>query len=335
MTKENNNKQFVAAGASNSDQKSIFLPTLLIAICMGIAFIASLIDKFVYPFGGDLLSPFISQVLILLAPAYLFMMILYPDRSQIAKIKGLGFHRIRAEHVFLIIFTSLFLITTSLVLNICLGGVYDVSRGFTLLGSFTAGVGEFTTSYPYLAIVYAVTPALIEEALFRGLLYSQFSEKDEFFAIAITSVISSAFAFTLGGFPAALLCALTYCFIRNVTGSLFSSVIVHFIFNLYGVFLQTNVAKYFISAQNTHLLIIIVIAAWLISSILFFSEAARIYRVKAERIAAGEEKSSLPSVSFKKLGVFLKDCLTYRPTMICAIVAAVFFVAVTAIGYFA
>lgn len=334
MTNKTNQKQN-AADTLYQKHRSIFLSFLLVAICTGIALLVSVVDKFIFPFGGDLLSPFLSQIIVLLAPAYLFWMILYSDRPQISKLKGIGFHRIRAEHVFLMIFTSLFLITTSLLLNLCIGGVYDASGGFTILGSFTAGVGEFTTSYPYLAIVYAVAPALIEELIFRGILYSRFSEKGEFFAIALSSLISAMFAFSLGGFPAALLCALTYCFIRNVSGSLFSSMIVHFIFNLYGVFLQTNIAKYFLSSQNNLLLIVMIVAAWLISSILFFSEAARVYRVKAERIASGEESSTLPEISFRRLGGIFKEIFSYRPTLICAIVAAVFFVSVTAIGYLA
>ena len=319
----------------NSVQGFGFLPISLVTVCMGIALIISAVDKFIFPFGGDLLSPFMSQIVILLAPTYLFLTILYPNRSQISKMKKLGFHRIKAEYVFLIIFTSFFLVTTSLVLNVCLGGIYDISKGFTLLGSFTAGVGEFTTSYPYLAVVYAIAPALIEELLFRGVLYTQFSEKGEFFAIAMSSIISAAFAFSVGGFPAALLCALAYCFMRHVSGTLFSSVIVHFAFNLYGVFLQTNIAKYFIDAQNNLLLVIIIIAAWLISSILFFSEAARVYRVKAERIKAGEEDSSLPEISFRQFGKSFKEIFSYRPTMICGIISAVFFVAITAMWYLA
>lgn len=315
--------------------RSRFLPLLLIAISMGIALIASVVDKFIFPFGGELLSPFIVQVLVLLIPAYLFLMILYPEKTTLSKMKSIGFHKIRAEHIFLIIFTSLFLITTSLVVNISLGGVYDVSKGFTLLGAFTAGVGEYSTTYPYVAIIYAVAPAIIEELILRGILYSQFSKTDEFFAICLSSIISAMMSFTVIGLPAALLCALTYCFVRNVTGSLFPCMIVHFVFNLYGVFLQTNVAKYFLSTGNKLLLIIIIIAAWLVSAVLFFSEAARVYRVNAERIKAGEESSILPEMSYKKLGKQLKDAFSYRPTMICAIVVAALFVAITAIGYLA
>ena len=227
------------------------------------------------------------------------------------------------------------LISTSLTLNICLGGVYDAAEGFTLLGSFTAGVGEYTASYPYLAIIYAIAPALIDELMLRGLIYSRLSEKNEFFAISVSSIFSVMLSFTLAGIPAALLCALTYCFIRNVTGSLFPSVIIHLIFNLYAVFLQTNVAKYFLSSQNNALLIIIVITVWLICALLFFSESARIFKAKAERIKLGEEGSTLPSISFRRLGKDLKEAFSYRPTFVCAIISATLFVANTVLRYIA
>ena len=316
-------------------KKEAFLPLLLATVCMILALLAVIIDKFIYRFGGELLSPLLSQVIILLIPMYLCMLLIFPERSPAYQLRAVGMARLRAEYIFFMIFTSMFLITTSLVLNVIFGGVYPISEGFTLLGTFTAGVGEYTVSYPYLIIVYALIPAIVEELLFRGLIYSLLSNISESLAISVSSVISALFAFSIGGFPAALFCSLTYCFIRYTTGAVQACMIVHFVFNLYAVFAQTNLAKYFVTSQNLLLLVIVIVTVWLISSALFFSESARIYRLKAERIKNGAEGSGISKPDFKKILQELKDVISYRPTLISSIVLAVSFAAITVIGYFA
>jgi membrane protease YdiL (CAAX protease family) len=301
---------------------------------MSLALIARITDSFIYPFSGELLSPMIAQMIILIIPLWLALTLAFPQKSPIYMLGSLGCRKISAEHIFLIIFSSLFMITTSLIINLTLGGVYPVSEGFTLLGTFTAGAGEYTTTYPYLVIVYAAVPAFIEEVLFRGFIFKGFSRRGEFVSIAVSTVISALFAFSVAGLPAAIFCGLTYCFIRHITGSLWSCIIVHFVFNIYALFLQTNLAKYFLSAQNTVLLIIIVAVVWLISAIFFLTEGAKIFKQRADKIKEGEATSSLPDFSFKRLGRNLKEILTFRPVMICAIVSGACFVAITVIGFF-
>lgn len=316
-------------------QKEAFLPLLLATVCISIALLAVIIDKFIYRFGGELLSPMLAQIIILLIPTYLCMLLIFPERSPLAQLRSIGMARLRAEYIFLMIFTSMFMISTSLLFNIIFGGVYPVSNGFTLMGTFTAGVGEYTVSYPYLIIVYAAVPAIVEELLFRGLIYELLSRISESIAICITSLISAMFAFSIGGFPASLFCALTYCFIRHTTGALQACMIVHFIFNLYAIFAQTNVAKYFLSSQNLLLLVIVIVAAFLICSTLFFSESARIYRSKAERIKNGEISSGISKPDYKAILAELKGIFSYRPTLILSIILGASFAAITVIGYFA
>ena len=314
--------------------KEGFLPLFLVTVCLFIALLTQIADTFIYPFGKELLSPMLSQLIILMIPLYLCLTVVFPQKTPVYMLRSLGCHKLRAEHVFFIIFSALFMISTSLIINLLCGGVYPAGEGFTLLGSFTAGAGEFTATYPYLVIVYAATPAFIEEILFRGFVYKGFTERGEFVAIAVSTVISAMFAFSIAGLPAALFCGLIYCLVRHVTKTLWSCMIVHFVFNVYALFLQTNVSKYFLSAQNRLLLIAVVIAAWLICSVLFFTETARIFKKRADEIKRGEATSSLPDFSIKRLSKNLKEIFSYRPVMICAIVSGVFFVAITAIGYF-
>lgn len=318
---------------STEAQSDAFLPLLLSAVCMGIAFFMLLVNKFVYNFGGEIISPIIAQVLILLIPLYLCLLLTDPQKKCAEQLKGLGISRLGADYIFFMIFSALLLISTSFLVNVIFWGVYPISEGFTLMGIFTAGVGEYTVAYPYLLAVYAIFPAIIEELLFRGMLYKLFSQIGENVAIVLSVSISALFSFSLVGLPAAILCSVTYCFVRKTTGSLQASMIVHFIFNLYGIFVQTNVAKYFISSSNTLLLIVVVLIVWLISSTLFFTESAKIYKVKAEKISSGEATSTREPFKMSAVLKKLKDIFSNRANIICASVLVAFYAAITVIGY--
>ena len=316
-----------------ANKKETFLPVFLVSISLLIALVAQIVDKFIYPVSQELLSPMIAQIIILFVPLYLCLTVAFPEKSPLYMLRSVGFQKLGADHVFLIIFTTLFMISTSLVLNLAFGGVYSVSDGVTLFGTFTAGEGAGTSSYLYVIAVYAIAPAFIEEVLFRGFIYTKFAKISDSAAILLSAIISSLFAFTLIGLPTALFCALAYCFIRYTTKTLWACMIVHFVFNLYALFVQTNVAKYYLSSQNNALLIICVVVVWLICSALFSNECARFFKAKADKIKDGQERSNLPTFTFKKLLNESKSIFSHKPTMICAIAALFFFAAITAIGY--
>ena len=83
-----------------------FLPMLLVTVCMAVAFLSVIIDRFIYPFGKDLLSPIIAQLIAMLIPAYLCMLILCPEKKLSSQLKGVGIAKIGYEYVFFLIFTS-------------------------------------------------------------------------------------------------------------------------------------------------------------------------------------------------------------------------------------
>ena len=311
-----------------------FLPILLSTLCMLISLIALIIDRFIFSYGNEFLSPAIAQIIILLIPSYLYLLFTKPHKSFYKQLTDIGMGRIKAEAVFLIIFASAFMITSSLLLNILFGGVYSSANGFSILGGFVAGKNEYTVSYPYLIAVYALIPALCEELIFRGIIFSELARVNEPFAAVTSSLVSSFFAFTLGGITAALLCGITYCFILHTTRSLQACMIIHFLFNLFGIFVGTNVYGYFLSSQNNTLLVFVLILAWLISCTLFFGEVCKIYRKLAASISEADAKASLPEVKPQKLIKEIKCAILFKPTLIVCMVFLALYAANMIIGMF-
>lgn len=329
MKKTENKKEKIAVEPRNDG----FFPILLSSICAFIALVAVIIDKFIFEFGSEILSPIVAQILMILLPAYIFMTMSFPSKKPISLMREIGIRRLRAEYVFFLIFTSFFAVTATLVLNMLFGGVFPTARGFSLLGVFSAGQHDFSVSPWYLIFSYALIPAFAEEFLFRGVIFSHLRGVNLPLAVVLSSALYALFTFSPTLIPAAFATGLILSFVLITTDSLSACMIVHFLLNLYGLFGQTNISQYFLTSQNNLLLIVIVLLALLLSSALFFAESARIYRVKAT--ATAEEKNELPKLKgFRFLNIWydLRALFTYKPTVISTAVFAAIYIAISIIS---
>jgi len=247
--------------------------------------------------------------------------------------RGIGFRSFSVEHVFFVIFTSLFAACASLLLTLAFGGAYDASNGVMLLGSFTAGENEYTVSIPYIILTYAVIPAFAEELLFRGVIFSRLEKISFPFAALVSTVFYALAGFTLGGLIPYLFTGALLVFVLYTTGSLWPCVIVHFVLNVYRLFLETNISAYFLASSNDLLLIITVLLALAISSLLFFSESAKIFRKKARAVADCKLPGTSRLDGIKDIPGKIRASLAFKPTLICLIICLSVFVITLGLNY--
>lgn len=309
------------------------LPLLLCLVCFAISLLTLILDRFIYPFGNELLAPMIISAAALILPAYLAIMISSAEKSPREKLAELGFHKISVDHVFFLIFTSLFMMAGSLMLTLALGGAEDASRGITLFGTFVAGENEFTVSYPYLILAYALLPAIAEELLFRGVVFSQLSKVSFSFAAIVSTVLYALFGFSLGGVIPTLFVGILTVFVLYTTGSVVGCMIVHFLFNLYRLFLEANVSAYFLSQSNRLLLFLTLSLALLISAILFLSECLRIYRKRAKEIKGKSARSANKSETLRSIAESVRSTLAYIPSLVFTIIIVAIFAATVIINF--
>ena len=309
------------------------LPMLLSAVVFIICFVTLIINKFAYPIGKELLAPVILQFVALVIPSYLAIMLTSPEKSIFTQMREIGFRKIAAEDVFFLIFASLFAACASLTLTLALGGAHDASAGVTLLGGFTAGENEYSVSIPYIILTYAVIPAFAEELLFRGVIFSRLESISFPFAALVSTVVYALSGFTLGGVIPALFVGVLATFILYTTRSLWACVIMHLIFNIYRLFIETNVSAYFLSSQNNLLLISIVAIALALSALLFFSESAKTFRKRARAVAEGKTESANRLIGIKEIPSSLRASLAFKPTLIFSIICGCIFIATVVINY--
>jgi len=108
-----------------------FLPMLFVVICLLATLVALIIDRFIYHYGADMLSPALSQIVLLLIPACLCLMLQTPEHKASSRFREIGVRGLEARYVFLTIFTALFMICMSFVLNILFGGVQIAAKGLS------------------------------------------------------------------------------------------------------------------------------------------------------------------------------------------------------------
>ena len=84
------------------------LPLLLCLVCFAISLVTLIIDRFIYPFGNELLAPVIISAIALILPSYLAVMLSSADKSAVEKLTELGFKKLKVDHVFFLLFSSLF-----------------------------------------------------------------------------------------------------------------------------------------------------------------------------------------------------------------------------------
>ncbi len=309
------------------------LPLLLSAVTLVICFISLLINKFIYPFGHELLAPVILQLIALVIPAYLVIMLTDAEKSMSGQMMGVGFRALRPEYIFFVLFAALFAASASLTLTLMFGGAYDAAQGLTVLGCFTAGMNEYSVSLPYIILAYAVIPAFAEEFLFRGVILSRLEKVSFPFAALVSTILFAISGLSLGGLIPRLFFGVLAVFVLYTTKSLWSCVILHFLFNLYRLFFEANICAYFISLQNNLLLIITVALALCLSALLFFSECARIFRKRAAKIAKRESRSAKKATEIARIPSTVRSALAYRPTLIFFVICLGIFTATVIINY--
>ena len=310
------------------------LPMLLLAICAATALIALVLDSFVFSFSDNLLAPVIIQLIAVAIPCYLALMLIYPSAKPITVLRELGFKKIGVRYIFFIIFTVPFMVCVSLLFTVLLGDIPPVGEGFSLLGIFRVGQNDFSVSTPYLIVCYALVPAVLEEILLRGIVFGQTSKVSKplgaFICAAAGALLS--FELSLASLLSSLAVGLILVFVLYTTESLAACITVHFLFNLYRIFLEGNIVKYYADGYNNTLFAVVFLAALLVSCALFASECARIYRANAKKVADGEQKSKPLDMSIKALRVDLARTFCFTPTLVCSIIFAACFIAAAVIN---
>lgn len=194
----------------------LFLISWMITGCFGL----SLLMSYLWPQGANVFA----QVLYF-APVLIFLLI-----KRVRLTRWIPFQKIRISTVLLtVLVTFLFMpLTSFLNLLSMLFSTNFVSESSEQMASNPIGLN---------LLMVAVIPAVLEELIFRGVFYHAYREKG-----VIVGAVASAVAFGLmhmnfNQFFYALALGMIFCMLIEITGSIFTTMIAHFVVNGWSVLL--------------------------------------------------------------------------------------------------
>ena len=112
-------------------------------------------------------------------------------------------------------------------------------NAFTMLFSdnYIQESSQGLLEYPYIAqlILIAVIPPLVEEFIFRGLFFGTYRKCGVLKAALMSGLVFGMFHLNINQFAYALVSGVIFAYMVEATGSIWSSVIAHFVVNSYSI----------------------------------------------------------------------------------------------------
>jgi len=303
----------------------------LLCSTFSLCLICALADRFLLHRSDEILGSLVFEIIIFLIPLFVYFSLSDKNLSARTVAKEMNISKISHRLIFLPIFAAMLLVTGTLLLDMLFFGIYDITGGFTLYGHLTANSDGSLVSTILMIVTFALLPAIFEEVMFRKLMTRTYAKKGLFSAMLISGIFFSLTPFSLRLIPSFFLAGMIYCLIFIVTGSLLTSIIAHFLFNMYGLFLRTNIANYFVASADVYVLVISTIILFLISALLFAGILSKLFVAYAK---AGKTPPYLPDTK-KGFSASVKSAFSIfkiPANLACIIIYAVFIVVFAFLG---
>ena len=280
--------------------------------------LSRLLDTVLLDRENEYLGVILLQLLIFLIPGLIYCKLrgtAFPDKLRL--------QLPRPAHVLLLIFATLTLIFGALLIGAATGGLSGSEQGFALYDTFLAKDGTSAGEIVYLILAFAVLPAVCEEFVYRGILCAALEERGLSCAVAYSALSFAMLHFDLANFPVYLFAGLLLCAVMYATRSLLAAMLVHFAYNLFGLFGQSAIGSFYAYAGSTKLFTFLLALAFLLSAVLLCGEASRVYRAYAKASVSASYRIDLPRderkqrlvrtllgpISLACMGVYLLACI--------------------------
>lgn len=271
------NSEYSAEVGDNTKKKKekniVISPTVVVFATYVLLLISKFIDVTLLNRDNEYMSVIILQMMIFLLPGALWCRFCGEKYMS-----GLRLRLPKLRSVPFMVFATLLMISGGLLLSMLLGGLNTLSDNFTLYDTFTSKSDGTVSNSLYLVLAYALLPAICEEFVYRGILCYEYERGGVLRAVALSSVFFALLHFNLANFPVYLFCGVILALVLYATRSLVGVVIVHFLYNIFGLFGQRYMGNLYRMTSDSKLLFIIVGMVFLMSAALFCGEASRLYR---------------------------------------------------------
>lgn len=287
--------------------------------------LCAILDSFWLHRSDETLGALVFEIIIFLVPLLIYISLKHKSDSTRGLAKELNVTKLSHRLIFLPITAVLVMIFGTILLNMLFFGMYDMTNGFTLYGFIRANGDDSTASVIYMLLTFVLLPSVMEEIVFRQLLTRTYAAQGLAPTLLISGFFYSLSAFSVRLIPAYFFAGIIYSLLFILTGTLTSSIIAHVLFNLYGLFLQTNIANYFVSSSDVYVLVVSCIILFVISLIIFLKIVSNLLVALARANKAPPELPRGSKGIKTAFGIFCRS-ITRPMVLVCMIAYAVFVV---------
>ena len=266
---------------------------------------ARLIDAAVLTRDNEYFSVIVLQIMIFLVPAFAYI----HWRGEALRPK-LRVRLPRLDHLLLILGALLTLMGGGMLLQILAGGSRLAGESFSLYDTFISKNDGSAGNALYLVLTYAALPAFCEELVFRGIFCAEYERHGASCAALMSMLFFTMLHFDVRNILLYLFSALVLCAVLYATRSLAAAMLVHFGYNLFGLFGVPYVSAVYASMGRVWVLLFAMFVITLFGAAIFCGEAARLYRSVASH-GVQEGEGANPHLSRRESTIrFLRRLLT-------------------------
>ena len=315
----------VPSGQGKSSVGRLRITPVTLALGIYILLLLSrLLDASVLTRDNEYFSVIVLQIMIFLIPAFAYVR--WRGESLRPKLR---MRLPRLDHFLLLVGALLLLAGGGMLLQLLLNGRTSPGGSFTLYDTFISKNRGTAGNALYLILTYAALPAFCEELVFRGIFLAEYERHGASCAALMSMLFFTMLHFDLRNAPLYLFSALVLCAVLYATRSLAAAMLVHFGYNLFGLFGVPYVSAVYASMGRAWVMIFLLIVMLLFGAAIFCGEAARLYRHFASH-GAHEGEGANPTLSRRDSTIrFLRRLLTPQ-----AAICIVLYLTVAIVGLF-
>ncbi len=254
--------------------KTIVLqPTIVVLATYILLLLTKIIDVTVINRENEYYSTVILQMMIFLLPGSIWARF-GGDRY----ISRLRITLPRANSLLLIFSAALLMISGGLGISVLFGGLDSLSSSFSLYDTFISKDDGTVPVKLYLALAYAVIPAICEEFVYRGILCHEYERGGVTRAVLLSSLFFGMLHFNLANLPVYIFAGVILALTMYASRSLIGAMLAHLLYNIFGLFGQPYLNALYNLTSNASFFIFMIVSVFLLSATVFCGEAARLYK---------------------------------------------------------
>lgn len=260
-------------GKNNKKVNILLSPMVVVLATYILLLISKLVDLTLLNRDNEYMSVIILQLMIFILPGALWVKFNGDKYVRRLRVKMISY-----DSILLIISASVVMSFGGLLLVVLFDGASSLSNNFILYNTFVSKQTGTAGNTLYLILAYAALPAICEEFIYRGILCCEYERGGILRAGIISSFFFALLHFDIRNFFVYFYCGAILCLVLYATRSLFTAMIAHFLYNVFGLFGMPYFGRLYLLSGNASFLVVISIIILLLFIFIFCMEASKLYR---------------------------------------------------------